>query len=62
MELLRLLGVGVFLVVCFGVGGRMLLLARRSRGLPELALGLTLFVSGGLGGVFFYLARPGSCA
>jgi len=55
MESIRLLGVVAFLVACLATGGRMLLLARRSREIPELALGVTLFASGGLGGVLLFL-------
>jgi len=55
VEAIRLLGVGAFLVACLATGGRMLLLARRSGELPELALGVTLFAAGGLGGVLLFL-------
>ncbi len=55
METLRMLGVGAFLVSCLVVGIRLLLLAARTRQTPELALGLTLFMSGGLGGILYFL-------
>jgi hypothetical protein len=55
LELIRLIGVGAFLLTCLVVGIRLLLLAARTRQTPELALGLTLFVSGGLGGILYFL-------
>jgi hypothetical protein len=38
-----------FILVSFVVGARLLLLARRTRQLPELAVGLALFLMGGFG-------------
>lgn len=55
MELLRQLGVGIFVLTCLVVGIRLLSLAARTRQMPELALGLTLFMSGGLGGLLYFL-------
>jgi hypothetical protein len=55
VELLRVAGVGLFVLTCFAVGIRMLWLARRTRELPELALGVALLASGGLGGVLTFL-------
>ncbi len=55
MEALRLFGVGIFLVTCLAVGIRLLVLAARTRQMPELALGVTLFASGGLGGILYFL-------
>lgn len=57
MEFVRVFGVGVFLFTCFAVGGKMLLLARRTRRVPELALGLALFLSGGLGGILLFVGQ-----
>jgi hypothetical protein len=57
MELFRLFGVGVFLVTCLAVGGKMLLLARRTHRVPEIALGLSLFLSGGLGGILLFIGQ-----
>ena len=36
VELFRLFGVGIFLFTCLAVGGKMLLLARRTKQAPEL--------------------------
>jgi hypothetical protein len=60
VELIRLFGVGVFLVTCLAVGGKMLLLAGRTRRAPELALGLSLFLSGGLGGILLFVGQSRS--
>jgi hypothetical protein len=57
MELLRLFGVGVFLVTCLAVGGKMLLLGRRTHRAPEITLGLSLFLSGGLGGILLFVGQ-----
>ncbi|GAF95123.1 unnamed protein product, partial [marine sediment metagenome] len=55
MDASRLFGVAIFLVTCLAVGIRLLVLAARTRQGPELALGLTLFASGGLGGILYFL-------
>jgi len=55
LEALRLFGVGAFLVACLAVGIRLLVLAARTRQMPEAALGLTLFASGGLGGILYFV-------
>jgi hypothetical protein len=57
MEIIRLFGVSIFVLTCLAVGGKMLLLARRTRRAPELALGLSLFLSGGLGGVLLFVGQ-----
>jgi hypothetical protein len=57
VEFVRIFGLGVFLFTCFAVGGKMLLLARRTRRVPELALGLALFLSGGLGGILLFVGQ-----
>ncbi|HVH05060.1 MAG TPA: hypothetical protein VNE71_03565 [Myxococcota bacterium] len=57
MRIIAILGGGAFVVVSLVVGGRMLLLARRTRGLPELVLGLCLFLMGGLGYPLTAVAR-----
>ena len=49
MGLLGAIGFGSFVAASLGVGLRLLALAHRSRGLPELAIGTALFVGGGLG-------------
>lgn len=48
-ELLGLLGFGTFLTVSVVVGTRLLLLARRTRKLPELAIGLNFVLAGAVG-------------
>ena len=48
-EFLGLLGFGSFLAVSLTVGTRLLLLARRTRKLPELAMGLNFILAGFLG-------------
>jgi hypothetical protein len=48
-ELLGGIGFGAFLAVSAGVGIRLLLLARRTRELPELAIGLNFVLAGALG-------------
>jgi hypothetical protein len=57
LEFVRIFGVGAFLFTCFAVGGKMLLLARRTRRVPELALGLALFLCGGLGGILLFVGQ-----
>ncbi len=49
IELVGLLGLVVFVVASLVVGGRVLLLASRSRQLPETAISLSLILSGGIG-------------
>jgi hypothetical protein len=48
MEWLGAIGGGGFILACLIVGVRLLLLARRTRELPELAMGLGLLLMGGL--------------
>jgi len=48
-ELLGLVGFGTFLTVSVVVGTRLLLLARRTRKLPELAIGLNFLLAGAVG-------------
>jgi hypothetical protein len=57
MRIVAILGGGAFVVVSLVVGARMLLLAARTRGLPELVLGLCLFLMGGLGYPLTAVAR-----
>jgi hypothetical protein len=52
--------VGIFLVASLAVGARLLALAARTRELPELALGSTLFIAGGLGGILYFLGTSHS--
>ncbi len=46
MQLLTAIGGGLFLVICVVGGLRLLLLAHRTRQLPERVLGLGLFLRG----------------
>ena len=48
-DLLGLIGFGSFLAVSTVVGIRLLLLARRTRRLPELAIGLDFILAGSIG-------------
>jgi hypothetical protein len=48
-ELLGLVGFGSFLAVSFAVGVRLVALARRTRRLPELAIGLNCLLAGSFG-------------
>ena len=48
-EILGLIGFGSFLVVSLAVGTRLLLQARRTRKLPELAMGLNFVLAGFVG-------------
>jgi hypothetical protein len=58
MELLAGIGGGAFVLVSLVIGVRVLWLARRTRGLPEFAMGLGLILMGGLG--YPVLAQFGS--
>jgi len=49
VKILILIGYGWFILTCLVVGARVLRLALRTGQLPEWALGIVLFVSGGLG-------------
>jgi hypothetical protein len=49
MQVVAALGMGAFFVVALLVAVRMLLLWRRTRGVPELCLGLSLLCIGPLG-------------
>ena len=49
MIILSIVGLGAFLVACTIVGIRLLLLWRRTRELPELAIGLAFLLGGALG-------------
>jgi len=48
-DVLGLIGFGAFLSVSVVVGARLLLLARRTRKLPELAIGLNFVLAGAIG-------------
>mgnify|MGYP006337394957 CR=1 FL=1 len=48
-EILGVIGFGSFLAVSLAVGTRLLLLARRTRRLPELAMGLNFLLAGFIG-------------
>lgn len=48
-EILGMIGFGSFLAVSLAVGTRLLLLARRTRKLPELAMGLNFLLAGFIG-------------
>jgi len=62
IELLRILGFGSFLAASAVVGTRLLLLARRTRQLPETALGLALALAGTLGWALLFLSSQGEGA
>ena len=49
MELVAALGGGLFVLASLIVGGRLVLLSHKTRGLPEFLLGLGLFFMGGVG-------------
>lgn len=49
MELLAACGGGAFVLASLVLGARLMLLARKTRGLPEFALGFGLFLMGGIG-------------
>jgi len=49
MELVAAVGGGAFVLASLVLGARLMLLARRTRGLPELVLGAALFLMGGVG-------------
>ena len=49
IEIVGLLGLVVFVVASLVVGGRVLLLALKTRELPETAISLSLILSGGIG-------------
>ena len=49
MELVAAFGGGSFVLASLVLGGRLMLLARKTRGMPEFVLGFGLFIMGGLG-------------
>jgi hypothetical protein len=57
MLLVAAFGGLVFIVASLVVGSRILMLASRTRQLPELAIGLSLFLAGGIGYPLIVLAR-----
>lgn len=57
MNLIVLSGVLLSTLASLFVGGRMLLLAARTRGLPELCMGIALAGAGGFGVLLSFLAR-----
>ena len=57
MELLAAIGGLSFILASLVIGLRLLLLARRTRELPEFAIGLALFLMGGLGYPLLSVAR-----
>jgi hypothetical protein len=57
MELLGAIGGLSFIIASLVIGLRLLLLARRTRQLPEFAIGLALFLMGGLGYPLLSVAR-----
>lgn len=62
MLVLGLVGMLAFTAVSFAVGVRLLWLARRTRELPELAIGASFLLAGGLGGTLTVLAGERSVA
>ena len=57
MKALSILGVGLFMLTSAAVGGRLLLLWRRTRELPELLLTIALWCTGVLGFALGMVAR-----
>ena len=57
MQLLAQLGGGAFTLVCLLIGLRLLLLAARTRHLPELLIGAGLFLMAGIGYPLSSIAR-----
>jgi hypothetical protein len=49
LEIFAAIGGGLFVLASLVVGGRLVWIARQTRGLPELALGSALFLMGGVG-------------
>ena len=49
LTIVAAVGGGLFIVASLAVGGRLMWLSRRTRGLPELLLGSALFLMGGIG-------------
>lgn len=49
LEVVAALGGGLFILASLVVGARLMLLSRRTRGVPELVLGAALFLMGGVG-------------
>jgi len=49
LEVFAAIGGGLFVLASLVVGGRVMWIARRTRGVPELVLGTALFLMGGLG-------------
>ena len=60
MQIIAALGGGAFVLASFVTGLRLLLIARKSRQLPELCLGLGLFLMGGVGYPLTMLAQFGT--
>jgi len=54
MVLLQLIGQGAFIAASLMLGVKLLLLARRTRELPELGIGLAFLLGGGLGYVAWF--------
>ena len=59
-EILGVIGFGSFLAVSLAVGTRLLLLARRTRRLPELAMGLNFLLAGFIGYALLVAAGLGA--
>jgi hypothetical protein len=57
IQVLAGIGGGAFVLACLLVGGRLVLLAARTRELPELLIGFGLFSMGGLGYPLLTVAR-----
>jgi hypothetical protein len=60
MELVAAVGGGAFVLASLVLGARLMLLARRTRGAPELILGFGLFLMGGLGYPLMAVAQHGN--
>jgi hypothetical protein len=59
MEILAALGGGAFILASLGIGIRLLILAARTRKLPELVMGLALLLTGAVGYPVIAVARAG---
>jgi hypothetical protein len=57
VELLAKVGGGAFVLACLVLGARLLLMAVRTRELPELCIGAGLFLMGGVGYPLMMVAR-----
>lgn len=59
LDWIAAIGGGLFVLASIVVGGRIVWMARRTRGLPELVLGAALFLMGGIGYPLMTIAVQG---